>query len=445
MARLCKRTWQDVTDFDGCEFSKLRYILRRPAWLCPSMGLIICWFGVRIPAGAFPISNQEPVSRGQNGRSDYTIEEGRRPQAMTNGKTIGIGIVGAGFARTTQIPGFRNCKGARIVAITSRHREHAESVALEFGIKHVANDWTELVDRDDVDLVSVVTPPATHMEITLAALERGKAVLCEKPMAMNAAEARQMTEGAREAGVLALIDHELRFLNSRQTMHAMLMNGAIGKVRHSNYVFRSDYRAVLDRAWDWWSDARMGGGTLGAIGSHAIDSFRWMLGAEVSEVCSVLSTHVTERAEKPGGTMLRVTTDDEAKLLFRFADSSLTKGATGSASLSVVESGKYENRFEVYGNNGALMVEETGELWHSPAGSGAWQPVQVDQDSMAPGMREGSWSRGFTAFSCAIVAALTDGRKTVEGAATFEDGYRVQLVLDAARASNKSGCWTRVQ
>ena len=91
------------------------------------------------------------------------------------------------------------------------------------------------------------------------------------------------------------------------------------------------------------------------------------------------------------------------------------------------------------------MVEETGELWHSPAGSGDWRPVEVDQDPVAPGMREGSWSRGFTAFSAAIVAALSEGRKTVEGAATFEDGYRVQLVLDAARASNESGCWVRVE
>jgi predicted dehydrogenase len=364
---------------------------------------------------------------------------------MTNGKIIGIGIVGAGFARTTQIPGFQNCPDARVVAITSRHRENAESVAREFGIKHVAADWRELVERDDVDLVSIVTPPATHMEITLAALARGKAVLCEKPMAMNAAEAKQMNESARAAGVLALIDHELRFLISRQKMRTMLHNGEIGDVRHCNYLFRSDYRGVLDRQWDWWSDSAMGGGTLGAIGSHAIDSFRWILGAEVSEVCCMLSTHIAERPDKSTGKARRVTSDDEAKLMFRFADSSLAKNTTGAASLSVVESGKYENRLEVFGTKGALMVEENGDLSHSPAGSGIWKRVEVDPGSMAPGMREGSWSRGFTAFSAAIVDALRDGQTTVEGAATFEDGYQIQLVLDAARASNESGCWTRVE
>jgi predicted dehydrogenase len=363
----------------------------------------------------------------------------------SNDKSIGIGIVGAGFARTTQIPGFQNCEGARVVAITSRHREHAASVAEEFGIANVADDWRELVQRDDVDLVSVVTPPSTHMEITLAALAQGKAVLCEKPMAMNAEEAKRMTETAQAAGVLALIDHELRFLNSRRQMRSMLHNGEIGNVRHCNYLFRSDYRGVLDRPWDWWSDAAMGGGTLGAIGSHTIDSFRWILGAEISAVSCMLSTHIAERPDKSSGRVRAVTTDDEAKMMFRFADSSLAKNATGTASLSVVESGQYENRLEVFGTKGALMVEETGQLSHSPAGSGVWKPVEVEQGPVAPGMLAASWSSGFTVFAKAIVGALRAGQKTVAGAATFEDGYRIQLVLDAARASNESGCWARVE
>lgn len=357
---------------------------------------------------------------------------------------IGIGIVGTGFARTTQIPGFRDCMGAKVVAVASGHRQRAEVVAKEFGIPNVCNDWQELVAHRDVDLVSIVTPPATHMEITLAALEHRKAVLCEKPMAMNAEQTARMVDQAKAAGVLALIDHELRFLNSRRTMRAMLQNGAIGQVRHCNYVFRSDYRGVLDRQWDWWSDASMGGGTLGAIGSHVIDSFRWMLGTEVTAVLGMLSSHIKQRPDKANGTTRPVTSDDEAKLLFRFADREGNKAATGAASLSVVESGKYENRLEIYGTTGALMVEEAGELWHSPVGSGTWRPVQVDQDHMAHGMRESSWSRGFTAFSVAIVEAMRSGKTSIRDAATFEDGHKAQLVLDAARASNESGCWQAV-
>jgi predicted dehydrogenase len=334
--------------------------------------------------------------------------------------------------------------GAKVVAIASRHRERAEAVAKEFGIDNVCENWQELVAHRDVDLVSLVTPPATHMEITLAALEQRKAVLCEKPMALNAEQTAKMVTSANAAGVLAIVDHELRFLNSRRTMRAMLQSGAIGQVRHCNYVFRSDYRGVLDRQWDWWSDANMGGGTLGAIGSHAIDSFRWMLGTEISEVLGMLSTHIKQRPDKGNGSSRAVTSDDEAKLLFRFADSANNVDTTGVVSLSVVESGKYENRLEIYGVTGALMVEETGELWHSPVGSGTWRPVQVDQDHMAQGMRESSWSRGFTAFSGAIVEAMRSGKTTVRDAATFEDGHRIQLVLDAARTSNESGCWVKL-
>jgi predicted dehydrogenase len=357
---------------------------------------------------------------------------------------VGIGIIGTGFARTTQIPGFRDCMGAKVVAVASRNPERAEAIAKEFGIEQVAADWQELVRHPDVDLVSIVTPPSTHMEITLAALDHRKAVLCEKPMALDANEARRMAEKAKATGVLALIDHELRFLNSRRVMRGMLQTGAIGSVRHCNYVFRSDYRGIADRAWDWWSDETMGGGALGAIGSHIVDSFRWILSTEVTKVLGMLTTHIKQRPDKSSGGMRPVTTDDEAKLLFRFSDGPHTEAATGAASISVLESGKYENRMEIYGTKGALMVEETGELWRSPTGSGVWRPVQVDQDHMAAGMRESSWSRGFTAFAVAICDAMRFSKTAVKDAATFEDGHRVQVVLDAIRASNESGCWITV-
>src|SRR6185295_15857073 len=115
---------------------------------------------------------------------------------------VRIGIIGAGFARTTQIPGFKNCKGAQIVAIASAHRENAEQVAREFDIPNVEEDWRGVVAREDVDLVSIVTPVVTHCEMTLAALDAGKAVLCEKPMAMDAGEAKQMLERSRSTGLL---------------------------------------------------------------------------------------------------------------------------------------------------------------------------------------------------------------------------------------------------
>jgi predicted dehydrogenase len=359
-------------------------------------------------------------------------------------RVIRIGIIGAGFARSTQIPGFKACADAQIVAIASARREHAEEVAREFGIEHVESNWRSLVERYDVDLVSIVTPVATHCEMTLAALDRGKAVLCEKPMAMNADEARRMTERAREAGVLALIDHELRFLPGRVKMRELVRRGEIGKVRHAKLTFRADSRADPNRPWNWWSDIKQGGGALGAIGSHVIDGWRWLLGAEVREIIGNLATHIRERKDESGRAR-EVTTDDEVNLLVRFDDSEFTEGATGHASMSLVEPGKPEHRLELFGSLGALMIEESGELWQSRVGEGEWRRVETDRGELAPGMRDGGWARGFTSFSKRIVEAVGEGRTTVEGAATFADGYRTQLVLDAARQANESGCWVKVE
>ncbi len=362
---------------------------------------------------------------------------------MTADRTIRIGIIGAGFARTTQIPGFKACAGAQIVAIASAHRERAAEVAREFAIDHIEDDWRALVARDDIDLVSIVTPVVTHCEMTLAALDHGKAVLCEKPMAMNAGEARRMADRAREAGGLALIDHELRFLTGRVRLHELLRQGDIGKVRHVRLILRADSRADPDWPWNWWSDIKQGGGALGAIGSHTIDGFCWFLGAAVSEVCCNLATHVRQHKDQ-SGKMREVTTDDETNLLLRFADSELTEGATGNASLSMVEAGKPEHRLEIFGERGAYMIEDNA-LWQSRVGDGEWRRVETDPGELASGMRDNDWARGFTSFSCKIVEALRAGRPMVEGAATFEDGYRTQLVLDAARQSNESDCWEKIK
>jgi predicted dehydrogenase len=352
---------------------------------------------------------------------------------------IRIGIIGAGFARTTQIPGFQNCDGAEVIAIASAHREHAEEVAREFNIPHVESDWRALVARDDIDLISIVTPVVTHYEMTLAALDAGKAVLCEKPMAMNAGEARRMTERATASGVLALIDHELRFLPARIKLRQLVRRGEIGRIRHARLVLRTDSR--VDADWNWWSDKAKGGGALGALGSHGIDGFRWLLSTEISEVFCQLATHIPQRKDS-SGTLREVTTDDEANMLMRFADNDLTEGATGNVSLSVVEAGKPEHRLEVFGARGSYLVEDN-QLWHSSVGDGEWKKVEAVQGELAKGMRDNDWSRGFTSFACKIVEALRQGRTTVEGAATFEDGYRTQLILDAARRSHESGCWTR--
>ena len=159
---------------------------------------------------------------------------------MTN--KVGIGILGTGFARRVQIPAFRACENAWVVSVASGKVEHAQEAADEFGIGHFTADWRETVLHPEVDLVVITTPPVLHREMALFAIENGRHVLCEKPMAMNAAEAEEMAAAARGKPVLALIDHEMRFQPGWLTARDLLQKGEIGKVRHAKWMFQAPHR-----------------------------------------------------------------------------------------------------------------------------------------------------------------------------------------------------------
>jgi predicted dehydrogenase len=352
-------------------------------------------------------------------------------------KKVGIGIIGTGFARRVQIPAFRACENAEIVSVASGSIENAKATADEYGIGHFTDRWQETVSREDVDLVCITTPPNLHREMALLALEHGKHILCEKPMAMNVGETEEMGAAASNAGVLALIDHELRFQPGRKKAFSLLREGAIGKVRHAKYLFQASYRANPSLPWNWWSDIEQGGGALGAINSHIIDSFRWFLGTEVSSVFCQLKTNVNARPY--GNEMRTVTTDDQANMLLRFADSNTTTDATGLVSVSMTEGPRHRNRIEFHGTEGAMRVEDRGEIFLAKQGDTDWTEVAVKLTKMADGMPDTGFPIGFMHFAPKIVEAIAAGSTEIEDAATFDDGHQVQRVLDAARESDAEG------
>ena len=357
---------------------------------------------------------------------------------------VGIGIIGTGFARRVQIPAFLACANACVVSVASGHVENAESAAREFGIEHFTGDWRATVENENVDLVCIATPPRTHFEMTSVAIAAGKHVLCEKPMAMSVAEALEMTERAREKGALALIDHELRFLHGRRKALAMLRSGMIGKVRHAKANFRAPHRGDTAAPWNWWSEKAAGGGALGAIGSHIIDSFNWFLETEIAQVFCQLQTHIKARKDAKTCEMRDVTTDDEASLILRFADGDLTTDATGSVSISMTEYPKYQNRMEFFGTKGAIRVEARGEVFLGKADAAGWTEIEVDLGKNVAGVPDTGFARGFMNFAPAIVEAILSGKHAIEHAATFEDGVKVQKVLDAAHESNEKGCLVKI-
>ena len=357
---------------------------------------------------------------------------------------VGIGIIGAGFARKVQIPAFAACENAEIISVASGSLDNARSTAAEFGIGHFTDDWRETVVRDDVDLVCITTPPNLHKEMTLLAIEHGKHVLCEKPMAMDVAEAEEMAAAAKKAGVLALIDFELRFQPGRQKAFAMIRDGEIGKIRHAKWNFRAPHRGDPNLPWNWWSDIEHGGGALGAINSHILDSFHWFLGTEVSSVFCQLQTHVKRRPLAEGG-FRDVTTDDEANMLLRFADSELTDDATGLVSVSMVEQPEYVSRLEMFGTLGAIRIDHRGDVFIAKNGEADWTALDAEFGEAVPGYPDTGFPRGFMAFAPCIVEAIREGMSEIEYAATFADGLKVQRVHDAASESNASGCAVPIQ
>ncbi len=350
---------------------------------------------------------------------------------------VGIGFIGTGFTRKVQIPAFAMCENVELVSVASASLANAESTAKEFNIPHFTDNWRETIEHKDVDLVCITTPPKFHCEQTLYALELGKHVLCEKPTAMNVAEAEKMLEKAKQTNVLALIDHELRFQNGRQIAFEMLRNDEIGKIRHARSVFRNPSRGDKNIAWNWWSDKLQFGGALGAIGSHIIDSFHFFLGTNISSVFCQLNTHIKQRKDV-NADIQEVTSDDEALLLLRFADSELTENATATVEMSMVEFPDYQFYFEFCGTKGSIKIDYKGELFIAKDGKN-YSEIDVKIGKGIKGLFDSGFPSGFTEFAPKIIKAILNGETKIEQAATFTDGLRVQKVLDAAKESNEKG------
>src|SRR5713226_8047766 len=248
-----------------------------------------------------------------------------------------VGIFGRGWGEQSQTPNFREA-GLDVVATAGR------------------DNWRELIDRKDIDLVSIAMPPSRHVEITISALERGKHVVCEKPTALNTVQALQLLEAAREhPNQVAIIDHELRFLPSFRAARERI--GELGPIRYAEVRYASPSRGDRSRPWNWWSDADEGGGVWGAVGSHFVDALRY-LGCEIESVQAMLATIIKERSGKP------VTSDDFAAVHMR-----LRRDALATMTLSAVASGPDEPAaLTIHGENGGFRLTGEELLFSKPRG-----------------------------------------------------------------------------
>jgi len=353
---------------------------------------------------------------------------------MKDGKVL-VGVIGSGFARTSHLPGFRACAGAEVLAICSGTRSNAEAAAQQYCIPHVVSDYEEMMLIEELDLIDVVTPPYLHHPMVMAALEAGKHVLCEKPMAMNSREAEAMYEKAEDAGVVHLIDHELRFNPTRKRMKDLIDDGYIGRLRNVALATISNSgRDAYSRRWSWWYQQEKGGGMMGANGSHQIDQLRWWFG-DIDSVCGRVLTFVKDRAMPASCEMRPVTTDDFNSFLMRF-----TNGAEGMVFLTSVACHTRGSRIEAFGDEGSLILEGD-KLRGAQKGQDEFEDLSVpDPAESLDGILPNIWSRSFVHLAQHMIDAIRLGKKVDEGA-TFYDGMRCQQVMDAVRASCEQGRW----
>jgi predicted dehydrogenase len=281
------------------------------------------------------------------------------------------------------------------------------------------------------DLVCIATPPVQHATQTLAAIEAGAHVLCEKPTAMNAAEAARMLTAATTAGRIHMIDHELRFNPNRARIASLIGGGELGEIRH--VIITNIGPSWNDPAsrpkGDWWSLAEQGGGRLGANGSHQVDLLRWWLG-EVAWVTGAAPVMVPSRVDKATGAAWTATADDVA-----YFTAEMTGGAVAQVFMSGVAAHNMNNVTQIFGSKGTILLHNDDERLRFARAGGPFEDItETDPNAGLPGLNPGIWNVSVVGVLQELCAAIRESRP-VRRCATFVDGLANQRVLDAVRVS----------
>lgn len=353
-----------------------------------------------------------------------------------------VGYIGTGWTERVQIPAFTQ-GGLKAQAIASGQVANAERVAERFGIPEVYGDWRELVASPTVEVVSICSPPYLHKEMAIAALEAGKHVICEKPMALNTAEAEAMFAAAQaHPEQLAVIDHEMRFHPARQQLRQMVRDGEIGHLLRVDCSRVSGDRLNPDLPWTWWADASKGGGMLGAVGSHLIDLSRWLAGRIESLTGQTQIGHFSRRDST--GQPHPVTADDHADILLHFGH-----GVRGRIVVSgITPGGSAGMEVTVTGDSGALRInsQDVLEVRRNPGAAGVWETVESPAlpAELAEIAAKGTMSVGSYYLAQAVATALPLGETALPDAASFYDGLVVQRALDAIYANQKAPAWVNM-
>ena len=356
-----------------------------------------------------------------------------------------VGIIGLGFGRA-HIPAFQS-QGCDVVAVCQRDQAKAREVAQRYGVPRTFERWEAMLEQARPDIVVIAAPPAVHHVIAVEALSVGAHVLCEKPMAMNAAEARAMTEAASRAGRVAMTCFNWRFPAAMQRLHAMADEGFLGRLFHVSARYLVPRWADESVRPTWRMDrAQAGHGVMGDLGVHLVDLIRWNFGEPVRVSASAGIAYPSRTV--PGGERAADTED------FCTAMLELASGAQATLQVSRAARAANDQTLEAYGSLGALRYSigrgrvgrwYRGELLAASATTG-FEPVKV-RAGLPRSAGEGDQIEvtGKATIVPLVKRFLAAIRKGQSASPSFEDGMRAQAVLDAVAASARGGGWVGVE
>jgi predicted dehydrogenase len=373
---------------------------------------------------------------------------------------LGIAMAGYGMIGRIHTLGYRDISliypeqlpELRLVAVSTSRPETAQAAQVEAGFEAWYVDNQDLVTAEGVHVVDCVTPNHLHFAVVMAALRAGKHVYCEKPLALNAEQARSMTAAAQDAQVQVGMTFNYRFIPAVIQARRLLHSGELGKI----YSFRADYlhSGYQDpqRAMSWRLRKELaGGGALVDLGSHVIDLVRYLLGDFERLSCS-LRTYIKERPAQPGSQVMeKVAVDDAAWICAELVD-----GALGTIHVSRFATGTQDDLlFEIYAEHGALrfnLMDANWLYWYDNRRTGGprggergWTRLETLQrypHAKAPPARSPlGWARTHTENQFAFLKAIASGEKVQPD---IQDGLQVQLVMDTAYRSAQSADWLSV-
>ena len=382
-------------------------------------------------------------------------------------KRLGMGLVGPGFVGVHHIDAVRRLGYVDVVAIAASTEASARKKADALGIPKAYGSFEALVADPDIQVIHNTTPNHLHEPVIMAALERRKHVISDKPLAVTAASARRLCDAAAKAGVVAAVTFNYRGNPLIQQARTMIAKGEIGSIHYAHGTYLQDW-LLQETDFSWRLEPEKGGesSAIGDIGSHWCDLVQHVVGQRITEVLADLTTVIGTRVKPAGSTeafakaagsgeKFKVQSEDLATVLVRFDG-----GAKGCFAVGQVCAGhKNDLWFEISGRKASLRwyQEKQNELWIGrreaasailPKDPSLLGPEAAPYAHL-PGGHQEAWADAFCNVMRDVYGFIQSGRPANASKppafATFEDGYHAACIVDAILESHRrGGVWTRV-